>query len=533
MKTIFRFSLVLLLLITGSEILSANTKRKGREITGTHEDIVTKSECNTNDGSGSGMAPGIGEAIGDGSGGAVPIIEMALPFGIPFQYTDMSPSGGGPDGGGGAPAEPAKLVYTFELNDEIGPPSWRQTQAAFRQAREMNAACVLIRMNTFGGALDAADNIRQHILDFDRPVMVWVDRNAASAGALISIACDSIYMSRGASIGAATVVDANGKPAPEKYQSYMRSLLRTTAEANGRNPRIAEAMNDPRIRIEGINDSGRVLSFTTAEAIANKYCEAEGNTMNSILQRAGYSEYKVVSYTPTVLDKIIDFLLLPLVSGLLIMLIIGGIWFELQTPGVGFPLVVAVSAAVLYFAPLYLEGLAQHWEILVFIAGVILLIIELVAIPGFGVIGISGIVLMVTGLSLALTGTMPDGSSIALPDWGAFIKVALIVLMLVLTTLFGSIWVGERFFGSKMFGRIILRNEQQSDEGYESTGMKAQATTLTGKTGVAETILRPAGKVSIDGEMYDATAETGYIESGDAVQVVNIGVAQLVVRRVA
>jgi membrane-bound serine protease (ClpP class) len=533
MKTIIRFSLILLLLVIGTDLLSANTKRKGKEVSGNTEDIVTKADNGDGSGAGADMTPGIGDGLGDGVGGAVPSVEIALPFGIPFQYIDMSPSGGGADGGGGTPVEPAKVVYTFELSDEIGAPSWRQTQAAFRQAREMNAACVLIRMNTFGGAMDAADNIRQHILDYDRPVMVWVDRNAASAGALISIACDSIYMSRGASMGAATVVDANGKPAPEKYQSYMRSLLRTTAEANGRDPRIAEAMNDARIRIAGINDSGRVLSFTTAEAIANNYCEAESNNLSSILQRAGYANYKVVSYTPSVLDRIINFLLLPIVSGLLIILIIAGIWFELQTPGVGFPLVVAVSAAVLYFAPLYLEGLAQHWEILVFIAGVILLIIELVAIPGFGVTGISGIMLMVAGLSLALTGTMPDGSSFPLPDWAAFAKISLIVLMLVLTTLFGSIWLGERFFGSKLFSRIVLRNEQQSDEGYESTGMKAQAATLTGKTGVAETLLRPAGKVIIDGEMYDATAETGYIESGDTVQVVNIGVAQLVVRRVA
>jgi membrane-bound serine protease (ClpP class) len=532
MKTLFRFSLIVLLLLCGHELLSANAKRKGKETITNTEVIVTNVTCEaaSPDVTTGEMTSGIGDGTG---GGTVPMIELALPFGIPFQYTDMTPSGGGSDFGGGAPTEPAKLVYTFELNDEIGPPSWRQTQAAFRQAREMNAACVLIKMNTFGGALDAADNIRQHILDYDRPVMVWVDRNAASAGALISIACDSIYMSRGASIGAATVVDANGVPAPEKYQSYMRSLLRATAEANKRDPRIAEAMNDPRIQIEGVNESGRVLSFTTSEAIANNYCEAESNELSELLKRSGYTGYKVVSYAPTALDKIIDFLLLPFVSGLLIMLIIGGIWFELQSPGIGFPLVVAITAAVLYFAPLYIDGLAAHWEIIVFLAGVVLLIIELVAIPGFGVIGISGIVLMVAGLSLALVGSVPDGSSIPMPNWAAFVKVSLIVLVLVLTTLFGSIWASEKFFGSKLFSKIVLNNEQDSNHGYESTGMKAQAAELTGKKGIASTILRPAGKVTIDGEIYDATAETGYIESGDAVQVVNIGVAQLVVRRSA
>jgi membrane-bound ClpP family serine protease len=303
MKRFFRLGLVLLLLIGGTQLLSAAVKRKTIETKAATEttapDATTAAPCSgTPAPDGNTLLEGVGDGSGTGTCVVSPLLDVALPFGIPFQYLDMAPSGGSGDNTGGInPNTPANLVYTFELNDEIGPPSWRQTQAAFRQARELNAACVLIHMNTFGGALDAADNIRQHILDYDRPVMVWVDRNAASAGALISIACDSIYMSRGASMGAATVVDQNGVPAPEKYQSYMRSLLRATAEANHRNPRIAEAMNDPRIRIEGVNDSGKVLSFTTAEAISNGYCEAEGNTLSEILTRAGYGSFKVITYT--------------------------------------------------------------------------------------------------------------------------------------------------------------------------------------------------------------------------------------------
>jgi membrane-bound serine protease (ClpP class) len=465
----------------------------------------------------------------------IPILDIVLPFGIPFQYIDPDPSGGASENSGGVKTEtpPARIVYTFELNEEIDPPSWRQTQTALHQAREMNAACVLIHMNTFGGALDAADNIRQHILDYDRPVMVWVDRNAASAGALISLACDSIYMSRGASIGAATVVDQNGTPAPEKYQSYMRSLLRATAEANSRDPRIAEAMNDPRIHIEGVNDSGKVLSFTTSEAIKNRFCEAESNSITEVLNRSGYADCRIVAYTPTFLDKIINFLLLPLVSGLLIMLIIGGIYFELQSPGVGFPLVAAITGAILYFAPLYLEGLAAHWEILLFIVGVILLMIELVAIPGFGVVGITGVVLIVIGLALALVGSLPDGGSFALPDWAQFGKTVLLVLLLVSVTLFTSIWAGERFFGTRLLGRLILTTEQNSGTGYVSTIMKAKADDLNGKIGQTITLLRPSGKIEIEGEQYDATAESGYIEPQTAVKVISIGVAQVVVRKIS
>lgn len=520
MKRLLSIAILLIILLAISSTLYAGNANKK------NPDLITESTTTGTENPDGGC--------GDG-GNVIPLLDVSLPFGIPFQYLDTQPSGDSPDNGGGAKPEqpPARLVYTLELDEEIGPPTWRQTQAAFRQAREMNAACILIHMNTFGGALDAADNIRQHILDYDRPVMVWVDRNAASAGALISIACDSIYMSRGASIGAATVVDQNGTPAPEKYQSYMRSLLRATAEANSRDPRIAEAMNDSRIRIEGINDSGKVLSFTTAEAITNHYCEAESNTMQELLNRAGFSDCKIITYTPTFLDKIINFLLLPVVSGLLIMLIIGGIYFELQSPGIGFPLVLAITGAVLYFAPLYLEGLAAHWEILVFIVGVVLLVIELVAIPGFGIVGIAGIVLIILGLSLSLVGTMPDGSNFAMPDWTQFGKTALLVMVVVTITLFTSIFAGERFFGTKFLGRLVLTTEQDSETGYVSTEMKAQKSLLTGKIGHTITLLRPSGKVEIDGEQYDATAETGYIEPGTSIEVISIGVAQVVVRKSA
>jgi len=422
-----------------------------------------------------------------------------------------------------------KRVYKFDLKDEIGPPSWRQTQAAFNQAEEMNADFIVIHMNTFGGAVDAADRIRSKILGSPLPVMVFIDNNAASAGALISIACDSIYMSAGANIGAATVVDQNGTPAPEKYQSYMRSLLRSTAESNGRDPRIAEAMNDPRVYIAGVNDSGRVISFTATEAVKNNYCEGIASNIDEVMKLAGIESYELVEYKPTVVEKISDFLLNPFISGILIMLIIGGIYFEMQSPGIGFALFVAITAAVLYFAPLYLQGLAANWEIALFIVGIILIGIEIFAIPGFGVIGITGIVLAVLGLTLSLVDHLPSDSPISLPDGSSFVKALFTVVIAMILSVTLSIWLGGKLLNTRLFGKIALSATQDSAQGYVGTDVSARS--LVGMRGKAYTMLRPSGKVEINGDIYDASALLGYIDKGEEVVVVKFETSQVFVKK--
>ena len=272
-------------------------------------------------------------------------------------------------------------------------------------------------MNTYGGTVVDADSIRTRILNSKIPVVVFVDNNAASAGALISLACNRIYMRSGASIGAATVVNQNGQKMPDKYQSYMRSTMRATAESHGkdtiisgqdttyrwkRDPLIAEAMVDERVFIPGVIDSGKILTFTPAEAMKNGYCEGICESVKEVLKMNGMDNARMVEYKPTKLEQFIGFMVNPVVSGILIMLILGGIYFEMQAPGIGFPLGVAVVSAVLYFSPLYLEGLAANWEILMFIIGLILIALEIFVVPGFGITGISGITLAFSGLVLSL-----------------------------------------------------------------------------------------------------------------------------------
>jgi membrane-bound serine protease (ClpP class) len=439
---------------------------------------------------------------------------------------------------------PGSVVYKFDIKDMIAKPVWRTTQKCFENAHRLKADIILIQINTYGGLVNIADSIRTRILNSDIPVYAFIDDNAASAGALISIACDSIYMRTGGKIGAATVVSQTGEVVPDKYQSYMRATMRATAEAHGkdtvitgtdtivrwkRDPSIAEAMVDPKVIVPGISDSLTVLTFTATEALSNGYCEAVVNSIADIMAKAGIKNYTILEYKPSSLDLIIGFLLSPVVQGILIMLILGGIYFELQTPGIGFALGVAVTGAVLYFAPLYLEGLAENWEILIFILGLILLAVEIFAIPGFGVTGVAGIILMVGGLTMAMIDNLVFENGDISVAVNTLMKALMIVLVSLILGLIASIYLGKKFITSTAFPNIALRETQRKEQGFVSADLTEQR--LLGSEGIAYTVLRPSGKVEINGEIYDAKSEFGFIEKGARIKVVRFETGQLYVEK--
>lgn len=420
-------------------------------------------------------------------------------------------------------------VYKFDIKKEIAPPVWHSTKKALEEAVAQNADIILIEMSTYGGMLESADSIRTKILNSPIPVICFIHHNAASAGALIAIACDSIYMSTGSSIGAATVVDQAGQVVPDKYQSYMRAMMRATAEANGRDPNIAQAMVDPRIEIEGVIDSGSVLTFTSTEAMKFGFCEGVAENVEEVLNIAGIDNYEIIEQKLTAIDKIIGFLISPVISGILIMVIVGGIYFELQTPGIGFPSIAAVTAALLYFAPLYLEGLAAHWEILIFIVGIILVAIEIFAIPGFGIAGIAGIVFIITGLTLSMIGNI--GLDFRPVKFDSFIVSFFIVIISIFLSIIASYFLTKSMFSrNRIFGSLALETVESAEEGY--TASDSQYREMIGRTGTAHSILRPVGKVNIGGEIFDATAITGYIDKGDKIEVVRYETTQLFVRKI-
>lgn len=416
-----------------------------------------------------------------------------------------------------APALPGKKkIYLFELTQDIFPAAWRIVKRAVGEAEKQNADYIIMRLNTFGGMADIADSIRTKLLKAKPITVVFVDNNAASAGALISIACDSIYMNAGASIGAATVVGSWGEQLPDKYQSYMRSTMRATAEAQGRDPLIAEAMVDNTSSVPGVIDSGFTLTLTTSEAIQNGYCEGEATSIEDVIKLMGISDYELITHKKSTVDDLIAFFTNPIVSVFLILVVVGGIYFEMQTPGVGFPLAAALVAGVLYFAPLYLEGLAENWEILIFLAGVGLLAVEIFVLPGFGIAGIMGIVLVVSGLTLSLIrNVLFDFTFASMEDIAiAFFRVVIALLVAVVLFLF----FGEKLMFKGPFGKLVLADAQNHNEGW--TSQSASSNALIGKTGTTVTDLRPAGTVQIGNERYDVISDGEHIEKNTSVKVI-------------
>lgn len=206
----------------------------------------------------------------------------------------------------------------------------------------------------------------------------------------------------------------------------------------------------------------RSVTFTPAEAMQYGFCDGIAGSVEEVLAQEHVDHYVIKSYTPSAMDRIIGFLINPIVQGILIMLIVGGIYFELQTPGVGFPLIAALTACLLYFAPLYLEGLAGNWEIIVFIIGVILLLLEIFVIPGFGVAGISGIILIVTALVFA--GIDKVSFEFAGDFAQAIIRSLFLVVSSAVIALFFSMWLGAKFLGSKRWA-FALHAEQRRRRG--------------------------------------------------------------------
>lgn len=423
--------------------------------------------------------------------------------------------------------EKPKKVFTFKIDANIDPAMNRRVKLALEEAKKNEAGLIVIEMDTYGGVVTDADEIRTQILESEIPVYVFINKDAASAGALISIACDSIYMAPGSSIGAATVVNgADGAAAPDKYQSYMRSMMRSTAEATGRNPKIAEGMVDEKIVIEGISEAGSVITFSVSEAIKHGFCEGEFDSVEAILKSQNLENAELLAYEEDTVDKIIAFFLSPAISGVLILIIIGGIYFELQTPGVGFPLMAAIIATLLYFIPYYLNGLAENWEILIFIAGIILLAVELFVIPGFGIFGVLGIVCIIGGLVLGMVPNQ-DFNFDFVPASQLF-GALLTVILAALASVGLVFWLTPKVNQWGAFKHITLATTQGRSEGYTSS---FYSETLLGKSGIVHSRLRPSGKVEIDGEIYDAYSRGEFLDQGEKIIVISTEGTSLKVKK--
>lgn len=422
--------------------------------------------------------------------------------------------------------EERKKVYLIEISGEIDLGLAPYVERVVKEANSQNSNAIVLIINTFGGRVDAAVRIRDAILNSKVLTISFVNNRAISAGALITISAKKIAMVPASTLGAATVVTQTGEKAPEKYQSYMRSEMRATAQKNNRRADVAEAMVDEKIIIKDfpeLDDSTKLLTLTSDESLKLGYCDYIVSNLDELLEKFGLSNAELISTKTNWAEDVVRFLSNPIVSGLLIMLGILGLLTEIKTPGWGIAGTVGLVSLLLFFGTNYILALANIWEILLFILGLILLLIELFYLPGFGIAGITGIILMIGSIFLGLIGNFPTITMSDITLILGQISGALITSLILLIII-------EKFLPqSKIWNKLILVDSEKVDEGFVSI---PDLTFLKGQKGKAITPLRPAGIALINGKRYDVITDGEFITQNSLIEVVDVEGLKVKVREI-
>lgn len=388
---------------------------------------------------------------------------------------------------------------------------------SLQEAERAGAKAAILDVNTLGGRVDAALEIVDAIGAATVPVYAFVHPRAISAGALISVATDSVFMTPDALIGASTVVEGEGQAASEKAQSAMRAQYRALAERRGLDPRIGEAMVDERIAIPGVVDSGKLLTLTADEAVRVGYA-IETASFEAMLAALGLADAEVRVTSVNWAENLVRFLTHPMIAAILLPLGMLGLMMELRTPGFGFPGGFGLLALALFFGSHIIVGLAGWEDVMLMIVGVVLLGLEIFVFPGFGVAGILGLVCIGVAIFLALLGELQTWHDV-MRATGTFASSVLIfgaALYLVMRQLPRS----ERRLG------ILLKAATSKDAGYVSGDARSD---LVGAVGTALVDLRPSGTARFGDQRLDVVSESGFVSKGRRVRVVRAEAYRLVV----
>ena len=415
------------------------------------------------------------------------------------------------------------IVYRVPVTGEIELGLAPYIQRAVKEAAEVGAAALILDIDTPGGRVDAAEIISDALTDSEVPVYSLINRRAYSAGALIALSTSRIYMRPASVIGAATPVDGTGTKAPEKIVSAMRSQMRALAESNGLEPEVAAAMVDEDIEIDGVVESGKLLTLTTEEAVEIGYAEAIED-LDALLVELGHEGATVVTLELNWAEHLVRFFSSSVVSPFLLSLGFLGLLIEIRTPTFGLAGTMGLISLGLFFGSNMIVGLAGLEDVLIVGAGLVLLGIEAFVVPGFGIFGVAGIVAILAGLYMSLLGNIPT-----MPD---FTRAAWVLTSSMLL-LIGSAWALIRTLPSSSRlaeSGIFLLAKTTSAIGYESAEVRSD---LVGKYGTAITDLRPAGTALIGDERIDVVSESEWISAGTPVKVLSAEGYRHIVRSIA
>ncbi len=408
-------------------------------------------------------------------------------------------------------------------------------------AEDDGAVALIIEIDTPGGRLDAVLQMRDAILDAEVRTIALVDASAFSAGALVAIASDEIYMTPGAVLGAATPVSgATGEVADEKTISAVRATFESTAQENGRDPQVAAAMVDTRIEIAGLVTGEELLTLTVAEAIEFGYADGQVADLDALLAELGLADNELVVVEVGFAEQLVRFLTNPLVAGLLLLggfLLIVGDFFS---GGLGIPALGGLALLGVFFWGHLLAGLAGWEDIALVMAGIALIAVEVFVIPGFGVAGVLGLVALGGGAFMAMlyrdfdfvTGDdlLRAGLTVGTTLVAAVVGLVMLLVLvarrgapsgLVLSARLGSGGPVTQRTSSGWLrwfdGDVRLEADRvERPEGVVTNPERS----LVGSTGTAVSDLRPGGIVDIDGQRTDAVTSGEYLPAGAVIEVI-------------
>lgn len=414
--------------------------------------------------------------------------------------------------GAPASAKPGDLVYVVPIEGTIDPALASFVERIYDEAEEKKAVRVILEINTYGGYIDAAIRINERIMTSPVPTSSFVTKKAISAGALITLSGEKIFMAQGTTIGAAEP-RVGDKKADEKVVSMWTQKLRATAETYGRDGEIAAAMADEDIEISGLKAKGKLLTLTQKQALELDMADYAAGNREEVLAKSGLSGAQVVVAETSTAERLARWAVSPYVSPILLTIGIAGIILELFTVGFGIAGTLGIAAMALYFGGHIIAGLSGLESVLLFVGGVILMLVEAFIIPGFGVTGIAGLGALI--LSVILVSASVEQAIISL-----IIAIFGTVILLI---------ISFKFLKTRsMWNRLILGVRQDNSEGYVASEEKRSY--LLGSEGVTISPLRPAGSADINGTRLDVVSEGGFIPSGIKVRIVKVEGARVVVK---
>lgn len=409
------------------------------------------------------------------------------------------------------PAYAAETVYRAELEGEISEYMVSYIERVYDEAEANGASAVLLQLDTYGGYVTAAVSLKQTIMAQDMPTYCYIDDKAISAGSLIALSCDGIAINKGGTIGAAEPRQGTEK-ADEKVVSFWTAELVGAAEAHDRDGQLAAAMSDTSVVIEGLSEAGRLLTLTADQAVELGMADYIADSEAAALEAFGLAGATVIGVERNLQENMTQMLNNSVVSTLLLSVGIGCLVLEVMFAGVGMFAAVGITSLALYFIGALLLSYTAWIAVALAVAGLVLLILEIFVVPGFGICGILGIASIIGAVVCV-------APSVTVAVLQIFIAIAVAVLLVVISLKCGRT--------RRVWSRLILKDSTSTAGGYVS--QPATINQLVGKSGVALTDLRPSGAALLDGRRTDVLTEGSFIKRGTAVRVIRVDGSSVVV----